>query len=515
MPQSVTKRSTRKLSEVARHVIIPSGIATSGWAPVEARCKEFGDVFDEWQRGAGKVILGKRESGEYAATVGGITLSIPRQVAKTFLVLRIVVALCTLFPNLTVLWSAHRTRTASKTFGTLRGLVGRRAVAPYVRSVRSVNGEQELVFTNGSVIMFGAREQGFGRGFDEVDIEVFDEAQILTEKALEDMVAATNQSRFPAGALLFFMGTPPRPVDPSEAFKARRREALETEAAVSRGEDVESDAVYIECSADPDADPDDREQWAIANPSYPEHTPLRSMLRLRKNLPSDESWKREALGIWDSDQQGSRAIKAPEWTVTGVQDAPSEGLRVFAVAFNLDGTRLAMAGGLRHEFGVHAELLDAAEGDIASGLGALADWLAARHRAAAEIVLCGAAGAPVLAQLLKDRHVPEAVVRVATTAEYTTACSVTLDAVRSSAKTVKDGGLPEFTHLAKEGQEQLDESVAVCDKKMRGTSGAWGWTPTTPDGDETPIEAVSLANWLAKTTRRKPYGEKERRAVFL
>ncbi|MBK0296370.1 DUF853 family protein, partial [Bacillus sp. S34] len=69
----------------------------------------------------------------------------------------------------------------------------------------------------------------------------FDEAQILTEKALEDMVAATNQSRFPAGALLFFMGTPPRPTDPSEAFKLRRREALAGET---------EDAVYIECSAD-------------------------------------------------------------------------------------------------------------------------------------------------------------------------------------------------------------------------------------------------------------------------
>ena len=101
---SQTKRSTRRLSEVARHVVIPSGIVTSGWAPVEARCAEFGDEFDEWQRGAGQVILGKRANGEYAATVGGITLSIPRQVAKTFLVLRIVVALCTLFPNLTVLW---------------------------------------------------------------------------------------------------------------------------------------------------------------------------------------------------------------------------------------------------------------------------------------------------------------------------------------------------------------------------------------------------------------------------
>ncbi len=32
--------------------------------------------------------------------------------------------------------------------------------------------------------------------------------------------------------------------------------------------------MYIECTADEDAEPDDREQWAIANPSYPHRTPF-------------------------------------------------------------------------------------------------------------------------------------------------------------------------------------------------------------------------------------------------
>ena len=144
--------------------------------------------------------------------------------------------------------------------------------------------------------MFGAREQGFGRGFDEVDIEVFDEAQILTEKALEDMVAATNQSRHPHGALLFYLGTPPRPTDPGEVFTLRRNEALSGES---------EDAVYIECSADSNVGRpggpslDDRKQLAKGNPSYPHRTPERSIQRLRKNLPSDDSWRREGLGVWD------------------------------------------------------------------------------------------------------------------------------------------------------------------------------------------------------------------------
>jgi phage terminase large subunit-like protein len=65
-------------------------------------------------------------------------------------------------------------------------------------------------------------------------------------------------------------------------------------------------------AADPDADPDDREQWHKANPSFPHRTPLESMLRLRENLPSDEAWKREALGIWDA-VQGHGVLPAPSW----------------------------------------------------------------------------------------------------------------------------------------------------------------------------------------------------------
>lgn len=495
-PTSQMKRSTRKLSEVARHVIQPSGLVSTGWPAVEARIRDFGDEFDEWQRGASKLILSKRANGDYAATVGGITLSIPRQVAKTYMISRIIFALCTIFPGLTVLWTAHRTRTSSKTFASLRGFAGRKSVAPYVQSIRSVNGEQEIHFVNGSVIMFGAREQGFGRGFDEVDIEVFDEAQILTEKALEDMVAATNQSRHPAGALLFFMGTPPRPVDPGEAFKARRREALSGES---------EDAIYIECSADSDADPDDREQWAIANPSFPTRTPLRSMLRLRKNLPSDASWRREALGIWDEDQEGSRAISADQWLTTGVE-SPPDGLRSFGVAFSADGTRLALAGAIAHgDDEAHVELLDASSDH--GGLAPLADWFCVkdpegvpRWRKAGLIVIGGSAGAGVLKQLLVERKVSEKRIKIVTTPQYLQACVMFSDAIE--AKTA--------THLKSEGQRVLDDAIAIVDRDKRG-----GWMSTVPEGDETPVEAVSLALWGARTNKRKPAGSTERKAVFL
>jgi hypothetical protein len=323
-------RSTLRLSEVARHLVIPEGIVDTLWFDVEERCREFGDVFDAWQDGLGQVMLGVREDGMYAATVGGVTMSIARQVAKTFIVGRTVVALCSLYPDLTVLWTAHRLRTATMTFDKMKAFVTRPSVRPYLEpgrnlgtAIRDANGEQEIPFTNGSRIMFGAREQGFGRGFDEVDIEVFDEAQILTLRALEDMVAATNQSRFPHGALLFYMGTPPRPADPGEMFTARRDKALKVKAAAEVpdfGEPVAvGDALYVECSADPDVGKpggpslDDPRQVELGNPSYPHRTPPVSVARLRENLPDEDSWRREGLGVWDEETEGGGALSEAAW----------------------------------------------------------------------------------------------------------------------------------------------------------------------------------------------------------
>jgi hypothetical protein len=358
---SRTKPGTRKLSEVARHAVQPEGIVSTGYPAVQAKCRDLGIVHDDWQQGLGRLILGKRADGKYAATVGGVVMSIPRQVGKTFTVGSIIFALCILFPRLTVLWTAHHTRTSDETFESMYSLSLRRKVAPHIASRRRANGQQAIKFHNGSRIMFGAREQGFGRGFAEVDIEVFDEAQILNESALEDMVAATNQAKHPAGALLFYMGTPPRPKDPGEAFTNKRKKALSG---------TSKDMVYVELSADPDADGDDRAQWAKANPSYPTRTPLESMQRLRENVGSDESWFREGLGVWDESNVPS-AIDPAEWALLADLDPPAPSAPAFGVATAPDGSWTAIAVAWRRPGGLpHVMLADYRPGS---------EWLADRR----------------------------------------------------------------------------------------------------------------------------------------
>jgi phage terminase large subunit-like protein len=127
---SPTRSSTPRLSEAARKLVIPDRVESSGWPAVRARCAGFGVTFDPWQDSLGTVALGKRADGVYAATVGGVVLSIPRQVGKTFLVVAMIVAMCLLFPGLRVLWTAHHGRTTTNTFRVMQGMCRRKKVEP-------------------------------------------------------------------------------------------------------------------------------------------------------------------------------------------------------------------------------------------------------------------------------------------------------------------------------------------------------------------------------------------------
>lgn len=499
-----TKPSTARLSEVARHIVIPDGITSTGWPAVEKQCAKWGDEFDQWQVDAGRLILAKRDDGSYAATIGGVVISIPRQVAKTFLVGRIIFALCVLFPGLTVVWTAHRTRTATQTFQKLKGLAKRPAVASHISHVRNVNGEQEIGFLNGSVIMFGAREQGFGRGFDEVDVEVFDEAQILTVKAVEDMVAATNQSRHPHGALLFYMGTPPRPVDPGEVFTERRDEALQNkvdDVDDFGGPVVGDDTLYIECSADSDADPNDREQWAKANPSYPHRTPLRSLLRLRKNLPDDDSWRREGLGIWgDTPTKRTPIIDASTWADLTLDDPPRHGELAYGVKFSTDGHTVALAVALRPDEGpVHVEGVE--HRLVMDGTDWLVDWLVERRDEARMILVDGKAGAGALVDELHARKVWKRRAAAVSAEQAVKAHATMLAAVTA-------GTVSHF------GDETLNTAVAAAGRRPIGKTGGWGIESITGD-DVTLFEAVILAHYAATMIPRRRGSSSQRRIAVL
>lgn len=474
MSSRVTKPSTPRLSDLAREVRLPGGVTSTGWPAVRDKCVELGISFRPWQHGAGQVILAKRESGKYAATIGGTGLSVARQVGKTFLVGAIVFALCLLRPKLTVIWTAHRLRTAEETFGKMQAFAKRKRIAPHVVKVVLGSGEEEIRFRNGSRILFGARERGFGRGFDEVDVLIFDEAQILTENALDDMIPATNQSRQDTGALLLFIGTPPKPTDPGEVFRRMRTEALS-------GED--EDTAWIEFGADPDFVPtsfpaeltkSDWAQVAKANPSYPMDTPREAILRMRKLL-GPESFLREGLGIWDEITGQLEVVPAAVWADRIAVELPPSDMVPAAIGLDRwhDGTT-SICGGWRFGDATHVELLAV---DQAKESSSVVEWLV--DRAGRKVPVLIAADSPA-ASLAADLIARKVKVKLVSGPDFARGCQAFVD-------DAIDGS------LAHADQEQLNASLAAATKLPVGKAGAWVWDRRTPENDISSLVSATLA----------------------
>lgn len=467
----------RRLSELARVLCRPSGIVSSDFPKVERAASRMGIQYDLWQKGLLYLMLGKRADGLYACGEGGAVISICRQVGKTFTIGSAIFILCAGSRNLKVLWTAHRTRTSDETFQTMCGFAQNKLMSRYVDHVRRANGQQEIAFRNGSRIMFGAREQGFGRGFDAVDMEVFDESQILTVKALNDMIPATNVSPNP---LIVFMGTPPQPGDPSDTFAQKRAAGLEKTDGM----------LYVEFSADRDADPDDRGQWAKANPSYPKRTSETAILRMRKLLGDPDNFRREGLGIWDETTTVS-AIDPELWAHGVVEEPLVEGRIAFGVDMPPDRSSLAIGAAVRYEDDTALINLQEYRNTRAEGTAWAVDWLAERWPRTCAIVIDAQSPAMSLMEDLRARHVK---VMVTQTRDLGAATGRVLDMLQAGS----------LKHLAAKDQPQLDIAVHGAALRDLGPNGMKAWNKKGSDVDISPLQACTLALHGAFTSKRHP-----------
>lgn len=473
--------STPTLSEVARHVRVPPTAVSTGWPAVAAQLGEMGVRLRWWQVAVARIILAKNAAGRYAATVGGVALSIPRQVGKTFLVLAVVFALCLLRPRLTVVWSAHRMRTTAETFLKAQGFARRRLVAPHVSRVVLGSGEEAVDFANGSRILFGARAMGFGRGFDEVDVVVFDEAQILGAAALEDIIPAMNQCRQDTGALALFMGTPPRPKDEAEVFTLMRESALagdEDTALVELG----ADAGYEPTPSPAPLTDADWAQVARANPSFPRDTPPEAILRMRKRL-GDEAFRREGLGIWDELERQFSPINSALWADRVDVGPDMHGPAPAALGVDMSHARHISIGAcwLDQDGQAHVEEVWAGVDERAA-----VAFVIERARRRIPVVIDGLSPASSMSAALKARRVR---VHSGTGGDMARACGLLK-------------GELEAGRITHGGQAPLDEAVRDARKRAIGKAGGWGYDRSDPAAQIHPLVAVTLARYGA--TLRPP-----------
>jgi len=448
--------------------VAPEGIAATGWPAVRDTCSRLGWRFDRWQDDAGRLILAKRDDGSYAADT--TCISIPRQVGKTYLVACIIFALCLLKPGLTVIWTAHRKTTARETFDQFDGMAQRPRVAAHVRQVLHGKGDEAIHFNNGSRILFGSRDLGFGRGFAGVDILVCDEGQMLSESTLEDLGATQNTAPDP---LFFVMGTPPRPKDAGEFFTLLRQEAL----------DGESDStLYIETSADRGTDPMDVDQLRKANPSYPHRTTHRALLRLRKKLKNDDAWNREARGIWDDIVKRFSPINGALWSA-GIDVGPPDSAKPDAMAVDMSHDRLISVGGCWIEdASAHLEEVWAGVDDAAA-----VDWIVACAGRRLLVVIDSVSPANMMISTLKARGVK---VHPGTAADMGKACGLVQSDVEAGRLTHAD-------------QEAVNDARDGARKRAIGKAGAWGYDRSDPSVNIAPLVAVTLARLGASMQKAK------------
>lgn len=414
------------------------------------------------------LALGLRDDGEYAADT--TVFSIPRQVGKTYLIGCIIFALCLMKPGLRVIWTAQVKDTALETFGKFVELAESPRVKPHIRATPRGKGDEAVLFNNGSSIEFGARESGFGRGRTDVDVIVFDEGQHLSNNALENLGAAQNVAVNP---LCFVIGTPPRPQDKGEWFTLLRQEALDGE---SEG------TLYIEFSADRGADPMDRDQWRKANPSFPNRTSERAMLRLRKKLKNPDSWRREALGIWDEITKQFSPINGALWA-DAVDIGPSDGTKPNALAVDMSHAREISVGAcwLEHT-SAHVEEVWAGVDEPAA-----VEWVAERAGRRTPVLIDAKSPASSMIPALRARKV-----KVLTGNEN--------DMARGCGLFASDLEAGRLTHA---DQESINDAREGARKRAIGKAGGWGYNRTDDSVNIAPLVAVTLAR-VAATIDEKP-----------
>jgi hypothetical protein len=284
------------------------------------------------------------------------------------------------------------------------------------------------------------------------------------------------------------MGTPPRPTDPGAEFSNRRKEALALKpdgVVVAEGED----SMYVECSADPlcgkPGGPalDDPKQVEIANPSVPHRTPWISIKRLRKQLTSADSWRREGLGIWDDFE--TTKLVMPKWhDRTDSTLAPT---RPLALGVAVDPDRIwisvgaAWEGDKPHLSAVSVERDDAPlvlrrrlDADREFVISEIAR-IHSQSKAAVILDRKGPAGS-----LVRELEAAGVIVTAVGLDDHVVACAGLYDAVEAGA----------VTHS---GEPELNNAVIAAGTRRVG--GRWAWDRW--NGEISMLEAITLAFWGA------------------
>lgn len=313
---------------------------------------------DEWQADAVRAILATDEAGRWVAFESA--LIVPRQNGKGAVLEAIELADLFLFGAQLVIHTAHEFKTSQEAFRRVRGLVENCPdLMDEVRAVTTAAGNEGIELKSGARLRFLARSAGSGRGF-SCDRLIYDEAYDLPEETVA--ASLPTMSARPNPSLIYTSSAPIDSVKGAVLRRVMRRGRCEPATRHDEPPEADPNLCYIEFSADPKADLDDRDAWADANPAVGVGRMSLDFIAKERAALTEIAFARERLGILD-ETSGSTVIDMDVWASRG--DTLSSVLDpvCFAVDVNPDASFASIAvAGARADGAVHVEVVERRRG---------------------------------------------------------------------------------------------------------------------------------------------------------
>jgi hypothetical protein len=480
-------------SQLPRVWYAPSAVTTAGHEAL--RLAELAGLEPmPWQRHVIEHALGQHADGRWAALE--VLLVVSRQNGKgTCLEIAELYALFVM--NLNVYHTAHLMKTGRAAYKRLWSLI---STTPQL--LRRVMGKpketaEQVVITlvGGATITFMARSSRAGRGLDDCDILILDEALYL-EPRMVDATMPTMSTR-PSPQLWYASSAA---VESSVLLRALRGRLV---AAAASG--TAEGLAGFDWSIDPEAvkrpgfDPLAVAGLAQSNPSLGALITLdyiRGEFRAMTSTGSTQGFLRERLGVDDEDPaDAAKVIPLSAWrNRAGPADRPEGpvGIGIAASWPDAEWASIAIAGWLDGELVV--QVVDRRPG---------VDWVVERARELAQrwpnlgvAVDPGGPAGSLVAPLQTDADEHDYDLVLPTIRDIAQASSRLRAAIvgPQASDEHPDVGVPYLRHRA---QPDLDRAVAAATRRTLGN--AWTFAVRDTDVDISPLEAVNLAAWLVAT----------------
>jgi hypothetical protein len=439
---------------------VPPFVSSAGEEAVDF-CSAFGLVLDPWQCHVLTQSMGERADGRWASFE--VCALVPRQNGKGALLEARELAGLFLFGEQLILHSAHEFKTAQEAFRrVLFHVENTDYLRKRVKRVRTSHGEEGIELTTGARLRFVARSTGSGRGFSG-DTVILDEAYNLASEGMSALLPTLSARPNPQ-----IWYTSSAGMDTSDQLRRVRERGLSGEKAAR--------LAYFEWSTAADADLDDPQAWAQANPALGIRI-TEEFVESERAAMDDTGFARERLGIW-FDPSAQMVIDGRRWFELADPESKIEDPVVFAVDANPEQTAAAIAAAGRRGDGLgHVEVVDARPGT---------GWLKRRilelherHKPRAWVIDPGSAAGALLSSDASELAAHGIVFSEVTGREFAQSCGALYEAVVERAA---------FRHL---NQDVLNTALVAAKRGPRGD--AWIWHRRKSTSDISPLVAVTLA----------------------